>query len=356
MRSTVIAAAVFLAAVAARGAEVTFVSPLAGAQAIGLSLIEVTVKAENVDRIDFYVDGVLAGAARTPPYRIAYDFGTSLSARTIEAKVWSNGFRTSEKAAITTAALTANETLHVDVVEVPLRVRSARAIAPADLRIRENGVEQKVREVKAERPAAHFAFVVDRSLSMGGGRLDAALAAIESGFAQLRKGDTASLVLFNHHVAKARPIRRGDDLRRIASEVVPSGGTSLRDALASIASDERTYVIAITDGGDRNSELSDEDALRRISGTKTVVNAVVLGRSHARFLDRAARNTGGSVVAANAGSIRGALAALLQDINSRYLVVYQSDGTKRGWRTVDVKPRRRGIEIVSARKGYFAEP
>ncbi len=79
---------------------------------------------------------------------------------------------------------------------------------------------------------------------------------------------------------------------------MPSGGTSLRDALASVASHERTYAIVLTDGGDRTSELSDEQALRKISGTKTIVNAIILGTSHTRFLDRAAENTGGRVVSA----------------------------------------------------------
>jgi hypothetical protein len=245
-----------------------------------------------------------------------------------------------------TAAFTANDTLDVDLVEVPLRVRSSRAPKASDLRIRENGVAQTVRDVKAERPPAHFAFIVDRSLSMGGGKLEAALRAVQDEQRQLRPGDTASLVLFNHHVTEPRAIRATVD-------VTPSGGTSLRDALASVASKERTYAIVITDGGDRNSVLSDEDALRRISGTKTSVNAIVLGTSHAGFLDRAARNTGGSVVSAKKETVGSELRELLEDINSRYLLVYQSHGTKRGWRTIDVKSSR--VKIVSARKGYFAE-
>ena len=134
-----------------------------------------------------------------------------------------------------------------------------------------------------------------------------------------------------------------------------TSGTSLRDALASIASSERTYAIVITDGGDRNSVLSDEDALRAISGTKTIVNAIVMGDSHARFLDRAADNTGGAVTSANKDTVDAQLARVLADINSRYLVVYQSAGTKRGWRAIDVRARDRGVEIVSARKGYFAK-
>ena len=332
------------------GAETTFVSPLQGSQAIGPMILEVTTTAANVDRVEFVVDGVLAGVARTKPYRVAFDFGTSLDKRTIVAKVWSNGYKTSETATITTAALTASDSVTIDLVEVPIRLRFASAVRPGDLRVLENGMEQEIRDVRQERPPAHFAFVVDRSLSMGGGKLEAALRAIQNETRQLRAGDTASVVLFNHHVAKAQPVASTRTLK-----LVPSGGTSLRDALASVDTKKRTYAFVITDGGDRNSQLTEEQALRRISGTRTVVNAIVLGDSHAKFLDRAAKNTGGSVVSATKDSVGRELARLLADINSRYLVIYQSAGTKRGWRTLEVTSRRRGIEIAASRKGYFAE-
>jgi Bacterial Ig domain len=341
---TIALLAAMLAASAAWG-SVAFVAPLAGAQAIGPQTIEVTTDAAAVDRVEFSVDGVLAGVARKPPFRIAYDFGTSLAARTITAKVWSNGFKTSESASVTTAALTANERVDVDLVEVALRVRSSRGVRPSDLKVHENGVVQTVRDVKPERPPAHFAFVVDRSMSMGGGKLDAALQAIRDARKQLRPGDTSSLVLFNHQVADPQPVDA-------SPAPTPSGGTSLRDALASVASKQRTYAIVITDGGDRNSALSDEEALRRISGTKTIVHALVLGDSHTKFLDRAAANTGGTVAPATKDSVGKALQNVLADINSRYLVVYQSHGTKRGWRTIEVSSR---YDIAGARKGYFAE-
>ena len=331
-------------------AATTFVSPLEGSQALGPMVLEVTTDAANVDRVEFLVDGVLAGVARAKPYRIAYDFGTSLDARTITAKVWSNGYKTTETATVVTAGMSVNDTLNVDLVEVPVRVRSAKTLKIADLRVRENGVNQEIRDIKQERPAAHFAFVLDRSLSMGGGKLEAALAAIQSAAKQLRPGDTASVVLFNHRVEKSRSI---DAIKNL--KLVPTGGTSLRDALASLDTRQRTYALVITDGGDRNSVLTDEQALRKISGTRTIVSAVVLGDSHAKFLDRAAKNTGGSVVSASRDTVSRELGRLMTDINSRYLVIYQSNATKRGWRTLDVIPRKRGVEVVASRKGYFAE-
>ena len=46
---------------------------------------------------------------------------------------------------------------------------------------------------------------------------------------------------------------------------------------------------------------------------------------------------------------------MILDINSRYTVAYQSHGNASGWRSINVTTRRRGIEILNARKGYFAE-
>ncbi|HWW62602.1 MAG TPA: Ig-like domain-containing protein, partial [Thermoanaerobaculia bacterium] len=326
---------------------VSFVSPQNGAQAIGPMPIEIATDIAKIDRVEFSVDGKLAGVARAAPWRIAYDFGTTLGPRTIAAKVWSNGYRDSQTATITTAAITAGESLTVDVVEVPLRVRASRTLRANDLSVRENGIEQTIRSIAATRAPAHFAFIVDRSLSMGGGKLTAALNAIDGELAQLRAGDTSSLILFNHNVDKVRPVRPRPDVK-------PSGGTSLRDAVASIPAKERTYAIVITDGGDRNSELSEEDALRRISTTRTVVHAIVLGDA-SRFLQRAAANTGGAIRVATRDSIARELHAIMLDINSRYALVYQSHGTKGGWRTIAIAPRRSGITIVNARKGYFAE-
>ena len=52
-------------------------------------------------------------------------------------------------------------------------------------------------------------------------------------------------------------------------------------------------------------------------------------------------------------TVERALRNVMADINSRYLLVYQSSGTKRGWRTIEVTSPR--VEILGARKGYFAE-
>jgi hypothetical protein len=327
------------------GAILTFVSPQQGAQAIGVQPIEVATTQSGVNRVDFYVDGVLVGVARKPPYRIAHDFGDVLAAHDVAAKIYYDNYTHSETASVATIAA-GGEAINVDLVEVPLRVRTSRPLTSNDIDVRENGIEQTIRDVRAERGPARFVFVVDRSLSMGDGKLDAALRAIDAESKLLRPDDRAEIVFFNHNVSAPQPLSRREN-------VTPSGGTSLRDAVSSIDSHERTYAIVITDGGDRNSITSEDEALKKISGTKLTLDAIVLGRD-SRFLDSAAENTGGEVARANASTLQGDLHRMLLDINSRYTLVYQSHGNASGWRAIKIEPRRRGVEIVSARKGYFA--
>jgi hypothetical protein len=335
--------AALVIAASAAASNVTLIAPQEGSQVIGPSLIEATTDAPGVNRVEFYVDGVLAGVARTVPYRIAYDFGEKMTSREVVAKVLSNGYRTTDSARVVTAALTAGESITVDLVEIPLRVHSTRTLQPSDIRIQENSRAQSIRDLKPGRGPAHFSFIVDRSSSMDDGKLGAAMRAVESAVKLLRPDDTHSITLFNHTVSSG-PLER----------VVPSGGTSLRDAVVAGLSDKRTYAIVITDGGDRNSVLTDEEALRKVSGTRTVVAAVVLGRA-GTFLRTVTSNTGGTLINGSHETVGKDVARIITDINSRYTVTYQSEGTKRGWRTIKVAAARRGVEVLASRKGYYAE-
>ena len=203
--------------------------------------------------------------------------------------------------------------------------------------------DQTIREVRADRGAARFVFVVDRSLSMSGGRLQAAIRAIDAEKNQLRPGDRVEYVLFNHTVAHELP-----------KELIASGGTALRDAFSSITGNDRTYVSVITDGGDRNSETSEDEALKKISRTKTVVDSIILG-NRSSFLEKAAKNTGGTIARATSSTIQRELHKIFLDINSRYTVAYQSNVHAAGWRTIDVQSRRRDTTILNARKGYYSQ-
>jgi hypothetical protein len=327
----------------------------AGAQVIGATLLEVATDAAEVDRVEFFVDGAMVGVARTPPYRVTFDFGTSLQAHRVVAYVRSHRFQQTDAGEVRTAAI-GGETITVNLVEVPLRVlaTSQAAVAAKDFSVVEEGVKQTIRDVFAERPPSRFVFLVDRSVSMGEGKLTAALEAIDDALELLRDGDTAQIVFFNHNFGQLEELPRTARASTRYAAVEPSGGTSLRDAVVSTVAQERTMTIVLTDGGDRNSEISGEDALRRISGTNSVFFALVFDHA-SRFLEQASENTGGSISVVSAATARVAMRELLADINSRYTLTYQSSVKKKGWRAIRIASARSGVKILNARKGYFAE-
>ena len=334
-------------------ATVRFLAPPEGAQVIGPTVLEVATDAAEVDRVEFVVDGTLAGVARTPPYRLKYDFGTSLQPHRIVAHVRSHHFQQDDVAVVQTLAV-GGETITVNMVEVPMRVRASGEVRAADLRVVEDGVAQTIREVLHERPASRFVFLVDRSQSMNEGKLPASLKAIDAALELLRPGDTAQIIFFNHNYDRLEDLPRGVSASAKYADVEPSGGTALRDALVSTIHEGRTNTIVITDGGDRNSEISEEAALRKISGTNSSFSALVFDRASS-FLEKASQNTGGDIRTATAETVRDEMRELIADINGRYLLTYQSTGKRKGWRTLKVTSTRFGVSVMKARKGYFAE-
>lgn len=143
-------------------ASVRFIQPLDGAQVIGVTTLEVATDATEIDRVEFYVDKTLAGVVRTPPYRLTFDFGTSLQPHHIVAHVRSHGFQRDDIAELHTAAL-GGELITVNLVEVPLPA----LIAASDLLVyvysRAGGLLQEIDPKRAE---------VKRSTSVGRGGSD----------------------------------------------------------------------------------------------------------------------------------------------------------------------------------------
>jgi len=337
-------------------ASVTIVSPAEGAQAIGTMPIVVATDASNVNRVEIRVDGNLVGVLRKAPYRLLFNFGEDLHPRTIQADVFSDQYKVKERARARTAGASISGSLTIDAVEVPVKIDSSLVPRVADLQLKENGTNQQIRQLKKTRSPMRFVFLVDRSLSMAGGRFQNALEAVDRFIRNLGPADSVEVVLFNHRVERAIRIERGTSVRTRFRSVPTSGGTSIRDAVASITRGGPTTTIVISDGTDRNSLIPAEEALRKIGRANSTVYAVSIGEDGPRtFLDRATGSTGGLHLRATSSSLGETLQRILREIESRYVLVYQSSAKSSGWRTIEVTSLRRGIRIVNARPGYFAE-
>ena len=143
---------------------------------------------------------------------------------------------------------------------------------------------------------------------------------------------------------KARPIAHGERSRASSATSSPPAARRCATRWRRSVSNERTYAIVITDGGDRNSA---SERRRRAPPHQQHAHA----RRRDLLGDRSTlprprreehRRRGREGIARTVGR---ALHDAIADINSRYLAVYQSHGTPRGWRTIDVsRARNRGIE------------
>jgi len=333
-------------------AAVKIVVPPDGSQVLGKGFVEVDTDIPEIDRLEVYVDGLLAGVARRAPWRVPADFGDMVTSHRIEARVFSHRYSHQESSFVTTTGMSASQMVNVDLVEVPLKIRSARRVVARDLEIREDGTLQNILELKPTRSATHFTFVIDHSLSMAGGRLQAALAASRNALAELRPGDSAGIILFNHRVETVELFTRSWR----AEETTPSGGTSLRDAVAAAAGAGRGIIIVVSDGDDRNSTLDEQRALRLVSKANVTLYALTLGRgAGSRFLENAASKSGGTCISSDRSSLSRDLNRLMNEINGSYVAEYQSSASERGWRNVVAIARGRGISILTSRKGYYSE-
>jgi Ca-activated chloride channel family protein len=142
----------------------------------------------------------------------------------------------------------------------------------------------EIKAPDAERPAKTVVFVLDRSGSMSGKKIEQVRSALKDVLNKLRKGDLFNIVAYDSQVEAFRPeLQRFDEETRKAAlgfvEGIYAGGSTnidgaLRTALGQLQDSSRpNYVIFLTDGLPTAGETSE---------MKIVANAKESNRVHAR--------------------------------------------------------------------------
>ncbi|NYH51513.1 MULTISPECIES: vWA domain-containing protein [Nocardiopsis] len=131
------------------------------------------------------------------------------------------------------------------------------------------------REEDAERPPATLQVVLDRSGSMGGGRLHGAVRALLSLVDRLAPSDNFGLVSFNQQArveVPSGPLTDKAEVRRRISALRASGGTDLSSGLlrgvqeARRASADRGATLLVVSDGHANQGVTDHGLLRQVAG------------------------------------------------------------------------------------------
>jgi Ca-activated chloride channel family protein len=166
----------------------------------------------------------------------------------------------------------------------------------------------EIRADDNERTAKTVVFVVDRSGSMSGKKIEQAKEAAKFVLNNLRKGDTFNIVAYDSTVESFRPeLQKFDDETRKAAqgfiEGLYAGGSTnidgaLTTALGMIQDDSRpTFILFLTDGlptvGERNEAKIAANAKQNNRKRARMINFGVGYDVNSRLLDRLSRDNFG---------------------------------------------------------------
>lgn len=256
----------------------------------------------------------------------------------------------------------------VNLVEVYASVTDARGepvrdLAREDFEVREDGVPQTLSAFAAGDFPLSVAVAVDASFSMAGPRLEMVRSAARTFLGELRPGDEAMIVSIGSLVEVAAPLSTDRRVQLDAvGRIAAFGTTPMHDAIIqSIEAVQfakgRRALLLLSDGDEKYSEASADDALARARRSDVMVYPVAVGRRYPELFAELATLTGGrSSHARDAKALMDTVRAVARDLRHQYLLGYTPQRPiqpgREQWRSIDVRVKRAGVR-VRARDGYL---
>ena len=150
---------------------------------------------------------------------------------------------------------------------------------------------------------------------------------------------------------------------RALDAVQPWGTTGLYDAIiqsldAIQTANGRRALVLLSDGTDRYSTASEQDALSRARRSDVMVSPIALGRTRPPLFAELAILTGGrSFQPRDASHLTTTMKTIASELRHQYLLGYAPSrpivAGEEQWRTITVRVDRPGV-TVRARDGYVA--
>jgi len=244
------------------------------------------------------------------------------------------------------------------------------ALTREDIDVFEDGVKQEMDVFQEAVQPVTFMMALDASGSMKKSAARAQEAAREF-IDAMRPEDQVGLMMFATKAeAIEAPTDKRETTRAAIDNYVADGGTALYDALydslvqLAKARDTRRVLVVVTDGIDENATSNGPGSLRswdevldKLAQTDATVYAVGIGSrvEHDRLRLLAQRSGGAAYFPSDVTTLASDYQKILDELRRRYVLGYQSTNRKRDgqWRTVEIRPRTRDIEIRS-RGGYYS--
>jgi len=328
-------------------------------------------ESERLDRVEIYLNETLQTTLYQPPFEHPLLLPPEQDVTYVRAVAYLDGGNLTEDVVFINAPDFVDE-VKVQFVELYTSVIDRRGdfvegLEIGDFKVREDGIEQKIRRFETVRDLPiHAGIVLDTSLSMLEELPEVERAAYRFLETVLTPRDRAAVITFadEPHLQVRFTNDRGVLAGGLAG-MVAEGETALYDSLVfalhyfSGLRGQRAIVI-LTDGEDSKSTYTYEDAIEYAQRTGVAVYVIGLNLSSGLHevrvkMDRIARETGGaSFYVDRASQLGRAYDAIQQELRSQYLLAYQSSQGSGGeaFRKVEVEMSRRDLEAKTLR-GYF---
>jgi Ca-activated chloride channel homolog len=267
------------------------------------------------------------------------------------------------------ASLQAQFASSVNVVEVYATVTDAggnpvAGLTQQDFLVRENGVEQQVTTFAAGEFPLSVAIAIDRSFSMAGTRLASARSAARVFLGALRPADESMVIAIGSATEIVAPLSTDRDAQYAAiAKLEPFGTTGLHDSIVAAVdavqqARGRRALVLLSDGTDRYSQASAQDALAKVRRSDVLIYPVAFGKERPPLFAELATLTGGrSHHIEDARKLPDTLRAIARELRHQYLLGYSPSRPivpgSGEWRSITVTARRPSV-TVRARDGYVA--
>jgi len=256
----------------------------------------------------------------------------------------------------------------VDLVEVYATVTgpgggAITGLAAGDFEIREDGALQTIAVLTSSDVPLAVALAFDHSASMAGRRLELAREAARAFLRGLRPSDQAMMIRVANEVEVLTPL--GTDRAGAAealAALTPWSTTRLHDAIIRALdliepAGGRRALILLSDGVDRHSAATADEALDRARRADVLVYPVAISASRSALFPALAALTGGrSFQVDDPRQLESALVSIANELRTQYLIGYvpsrPAQAGSREWRSIEVTVARPGVR-VRARNGYF---
>ena len=242
--------------------------------------------------------------------------------------------------------------------------RPITALTADDFDVRDNGVRQKVTNVRANTLPLDLRLLFDTSGSITPEELERYRRAMNRVAEALRPDDRVEILTFSGRISEVVPLQHPPI--RIITERHDRDGTSFFDAVSlSMVTrpqlERRQITIVLTDAQDNDSFFDKDTLYESARRTNAVVYGVLptgLAEDVSRFaarLEMVSRVTGGRLVRSKWDAKMGdVIIKTLEEFRRGYVLNYTLEGVPlAGWHKLSVSVTR-GRYNVRAREGYFA--